>query len=141
MLVGGEVGHDVEGTMRVEQFREHRFAEVDRIGDEVGRDPVIAFAAKVADQFGESVLVVVDDAQLGDVEPEHRLDVVRADRTGTADHQRPFAIQLGVQLGRILAEIFRQQAVLSPSDFLADEPFQIKIDAHGDGSYANAKGQ
>ena len=94
VLVGGEVGHDVEALFLAEDAFEDGIGKIQRVAAELVRDIEPVRAAHVAHQLRQAVLVKVNHDDLSGFKSEDRLDKTGADASGAADNADRLALDL-----------------------------------------------
>ena len=128
MLARREVRHDVERTMGLEELLEEPGPEVDWLRDVGLGNRILRARSEFAREFGQLVLVNVDYIHGRGTElPQCRLDVVAANRAGTADDQHFPAINRRMHSVRVLREVRRQQRLGTLRHVFADEPLNVEI--------------
>ncbi len=85
MLVGGEVGHDIEAFLLAENALEDWIGKVQGVAAELVRDVKAVGAADVANQLGEAVFVEVHHDYAFGLEAQHGLDEAGANAASATD--------------------------------------------------------
>ena len=131
VLVGGEIGHDVEAARLLEDADEDRVREVQGVGPVILGDRQSVCAAQVAGQLRQAVLAQVDHDEGGRTEAEQLFDEGGADGTGAADDAGLFACDLRPEAVGVRFQVRCKQALRASSDGLCDE--FIEMECHDSG--------
>lgn len=125
VLVGREVGHDVEAPVLAEDAPEDGVGEIQSVGQVGLRNGQTLRGAQVACELGQSVLVQVHHNKLGGVEPQDRADERRADRARAPYDEHAPALNLGSQPFPVGLDVREEQALLTLYDMVLGELFYI----------------
>ncbi len=126
VLVGGEMGDDIERALAPHHPGENRVAEADRVRLVVVRHELPGGAAQVAGELGQPVLVQVDDEEPRRLEGQQRADERGADRAGSPDDEHGAAGDGGAQLVGVGGKVGREQRLVAAGHVLRDEGFEVE---------------
>ena len=117
MLVSREIGHDVKAAVFRKDAAEEVAVKVERVGAVIVGHHHARCRAQVARKLGQTVFVEID--QLPRAIGQHRLDVRRADRAGSAYHEQPPPGDTLPQGGVGVRDVVGKEAARPPRDILA----------------------
>ena len=113
MLMGRKVGDDVEAFLLAEDPLEDGIREVERIATELVRNIQAFRAANIAHQFGEAVLVEIDNDDAFRLEAKDCLDETGTYRTGTTDDADSLVLDLLRKLFLVCLDVRSEHAGLT----------------------------